>query len=280
MEPGMVQHRLNVPKASLARPVARAYLFPLVAGGLVLLFLLAPWPLHEKAHTLLHGLCAQRPTHSLLLGGMRLPFDSRMTGIYGGFALASAYLLARGRYRAAAMPGKLVLALLALFVAAMGVDGFNSFLLDAQLWHPYPPDNRLRLATGLLTGIALAVTICFLLASTLWKRPNFRRAAVEGPLDLALMVLVQAPYVVIVLSGIGWLYDPVAMLLVLSATAVVSSLVLVAVVLFRGVDNGVTSARQLQGSATVALVLGIGVMAAFAGGRFLLEYLTGAPPLM
>jgi hypothetical protein len=76
------------------------------------------------------------------------------------------------------------------------------------------------------------------------------------------------------------LYDPVAMLLVLSATAVVSSLVLVAVVLFRQGDNGFTTVRQLQGSATMALLLGIGVMAAFAGGRFLLEHLTGAPPLM
>jgi uncharacterized membrane protein len=276
----MAQHRLDLAKASVARPVARANLFPLVAGGLLLLFLIAPWPLHEKVHTLLHGLCAQRPTHSLLLGGMRLPFDSRMTGIYGGFALASAYLLARGRYRAAAMPGKLVLAVMALFVAAMGIDGFNSFLLDARVWHPYTPENRLRLATGLLTGIVLAVTVCFLLASTLWKRPDLRKPTVTGPIDVALLVLIQVPYALIVLSGIGWLYDPVAMLLLLSATAVVSSLVLVAVVLFRGVDNGFTSIRQLQGPATVALVLGIGVMAAFAGGRFLLEYLTGAPPLM
>ncbi|HET8523951.1 MAG TPA: DUF2085 domain-containing protein [Thermomicrobiales bacterium] len=276
----MVQHRIDLAKVSSARPTARAYLFPLVAGGLVLLFLLAPWPLHEKAHTLLHGLCAQRPTHSLLLGGMRLPFDARMTGIYGGFAIASAYLLARGRYRAAAMPGKLMLAALMLFVGAMGIDGFNSFLVDAALWHPYTPDNRLRLVTGLLCGITLAVTICFLLASTLWKRPDLRRPAVEGPFDLALIVVIQVPYVALVLSGAGWLYDPVAMLLVLSATAVVSSLVLVAVVLFRQGDNGFTSVRQLQGSATMALLLGIGVMAAFAGGRFLLEHLTGAPPLM
>src|SRR5262245_31628876 len=69
----------------------RAYLFPLVAGLVVLLFLAAPWSLEHKAHAALHGLCAQRPSHSFTFGSSTLPFDARMTGIYGGFLGASVY---------------------------------------------------------------------------------------------------------------------------------------------------------------------------------------------
>src|SRR6266508_4425764 len=82
----------------------RAYLFPLVASLVVLLFLAAPWSLEHKAHAALHGLCAQRPSHSFTLGTHRLPFDARMTGIYGGFLGASLYLFGRRRYLAAALP--------------------------------------------------------------------------------------------------------------------------------------------------------------------------------
>ena len=41
--------------------------------------------LEHKAHAFLHGICAQRPSHSLQVGDELLPFDARMTGIYTGF---------------------------------------------------------------------------------------------------------------------------------------------------------------------------------------------------
>ena len=63
-------------------------------------FLLAPWSIEVKSIAILHGLCAQRPSHSFWFGSDRLPFDSRMTGIYGGFLVTQLYLLARGRFRA------------------------------------------------------------------------------------------------------------------------------------------------------------------------------------
>src|SRR5436305_8156522 len=58
---------------------------PWLVVGAALLFFAAPWGVEHKAHALMHGLCAQTPSHTLRFGTHGLPFDSRMTGIYGGF---------------------------------------------------------------------------------------------------------------------------------------------------------------------------------------------------
>ena len=60
------------------------YLFPMVCLLAVAAFIALPGAVDEKTQQALHGLCAQRPSHSYWLGDARLPFDARMTGIYGG----------------------------------------------------------------------------------------------------------------------------------------------------------------------------------------------------
>jgi hypothetical protein len=161
----------------------------------------------------------------------------------------------------------------------MGVDGFNSLLLDIQAQHFYEPANTLRLVTGLLTGISLAVAISFLLAATLWRRPDLQSAPVDGVRDIIWTVVAQAPLLFLANSGNAVLYAPVSLFLVLSAATVVSSLMLVLMTLVRRRDGTFDSIRQLQMPATFSLLLGFVIMAAFAGGRFLLEWSTGAPPL-
>ena len=253
--------------------------FPLTLLGVVTLFLLAPWPFEHKAHAALHGLCSQRPSHSLRLGERTLPFDARMTGIYGGFLFAVAYLAARVRLRALRLPPRRVLLAAGLFFAAMAADGTNSLLLDLGLWHPYPPDNRFRLLTGLLAGAALAIILCFLLATTIWRNGRSDPATVNGLRELGLITALQTPFALAAHSGMGSLYLPVAFSLLLAAVVVVAALVLVVVVLLRHQECSFVSVEQLQVPATLALLLGVGAMAAFAAGRFLLERFLGATPL-
>lgn len=257
----------------------RAYLFPMVAGLVVLLFLAAPWSLEHKAHAALHGLCAQRPSHSFVFGSSTLPFDARMTGIYGGFLGAAIYLFVRGRHRAAALPSWTTIAVLALFVGVMAVDGFNSLFLDMGWNNPYQPDNRLRLVTGMMTGVALAAAIFLLLGMVLWRRPRLSSRVVESPWEPFLLLTLQAPFALAVLSGASWLYVPLTLALLLTATAVVSAIGLVVAVMVRCADNSFENAGQLQGYAVAGLLIGLAAMATFGGGRFLLESLTGTPPL-
>src|SRR5690625_4312175 len=78
----------------------------------VAVFLAAPWSLEEKGLVAVHGRCAQPPTRSFWFGESRLPFDARMTGIYGGALIVGIYLLARGRlYRNGPPPVSLLIML-------------------------------------------------------------------------------------------------------------------------------------------------------------------------
>src|SRR5688500_20220740 len=89
-------------------------------------FLIAPGTVASKAHVALHGLCAQRPSHSLQIGAETLPMDARMTGIYLGAAAAVVWLIAARRLRAARTPSLPVLGLLASFVGARRADGLHA----------------------------------------------------------------------------------------------------------------------------------------------------------
>ncbi len=254
-------------------------LFPAALVLLVAAFFLAPWSLEQKTHAALQGLCAQRPSHSFTFDGRHLPFDARMTGIYGGFLGASLYLGARGRYRAFCLPRPMTMVALGSLVAAMAIDGVNSLLLDLRLGHPYEPRNIYRLITGLGAGVVLAAGVCFLLATTLW-RSGRTKATVSGLREVGLMALLQAPFALAVTSGVPWLYTPVALLLLVAATMTVGGLMLVVMVLVSRREGTFGSVRELEGAATTALLLGVTVMVGMAAARYLLERLTGAPPLM
>ena len=274
------------PQASLLPPVTRwwdwlrtnpAYL---VASGVGILFALAPWPLALKVYAFLHGLCAQRFSHTFLLGGQALPFDARMTGIYGGFLVAFCYLVAMGRVRAWRTPSPSVLALLAGFVMVLAIDGGNSTMRDFGLWYAYEPDNRLRLLTGLLTGISLAALLCYLLATSLWRHGRWDTATVASPAEVGLLVVLQIPFAAAVMSGFGILYGPVSMLLALAAIGVFVAMALSILTLVRRRDQSYQSAAELQWPLATALLTALLVIGALAGGRYLLEWWIGIPPIL
>lgn len=260
-------------------PDWRGWLIPGIVLAIVALLLLSPGDLADKARALLHGLCAQRPSHSLQLGNSYLPFDARMTGIYGGFAIASLYLMARGRFRAARLPPWFIIALLVLFVALMAFDGFNALLLDLGRPVFYQPDNRLRLLTGLLAGTALAVALCFLTATTLWRRLDWNTPTLTGPKDLLALGLCQIPLAAIVLGGSSLAYAPVVLVLIGGAVGAVALLLLSSTLLILCRDRTIDHSRQLQKPIAFSLLGSFVVIALLAAGRYGLEQVAGIPPL-
>lgn len=257
----------------------RPFLLPLMALAVVGLFLVAPWSLDAKLHAVLHGLCAQRASHTLHLGGRLLPFDARMTGIYGGFFVTTAYLLVRGRFRSFRLPRPAIAAMLGLFVAAMAVDGFNSLLLDLGLRHLYTPQNALRLVTGQLTGITLSTVVCFLLATSLWRDGHWHAATIGSLRELGVVVAIQAPFVWATMSGMGLWYVPVALLLMMAAIGVVAMVMLVVLVLLRRADRTFDGWSEIQVASGHALLLGITLIGVLGATRYLLEHLTNVRAL-
>jgi uncharacterized membrane protein len=125
----------------------------------LLAFFLVPWPLPDKVWVAVHGLCAQRSGHMLLFGDQVLPLCARDSGFYAGALLGVVYLLARGRWRAAGRPARALWWAFFAAVALYGADIANSVAADWFGWQVYPPQNWLRLASGLLLGLGTAVLL-------------------------------------------------------------------------------------------------------------------------
>lgn len=251
--------------------------FTVAVAIMAALFLVAPGSFATKAHIALHGLCAQTLTHTFVIGGQPLPFDARMTGIYTGFAVACLWLIWRRRLASAALPAWPVGAVLLAFIAAMGVDGTNSLLLDLGLPHPYTAHNLLRLGTGVLAGVTLAAVLAYLVAATLWRSPREREAAVGGWGDLAQMVVIGLLVAGGTVVAPGWAYGLVVTVLLASAVVVVSTIVLVGLIMARRQEGRFGTFGDLQRPALTALVLGVLVMATISGARLMAEVSAGLP---
>ena len=261
-------------RSAIRNPRPSVLVFWGLLGVSVLGLVVTPWPLAEKLYAVVHGLCAQRPSHSFALGGTNLPFDARMAGIYGGVLTTLTFLAVRGRWRAIRLPSWPVLAALAGFVVLMGLDGVNSTLQDFGYPHAYEPDNRLRLATGLLMGVSLGVMLCYLTSATLWASVA-DTPIVRGWRELALLLGCQAGLYLLIASGWGWLYVPIALALVAGAVVAVMLLSLASLILIYGRENRAQRPADVAGFASAALLLGYAVMALIAVGRWYLELTLG-----
>ena len=249
-------------------PIAFITLCTLIAA----VFLALPWSLETKSLAALHGLCAQQPTHSFYFDDARLPFDARMSGIYGGFAITSLVLLALRRWRTSGIPSVPLLVVLGSFIVVMGIDGVNSTLVDLRRWHLYEPRNELRLVTGQLTGVTLA-TFVWLLVGQIGFASAARRAMapLRGFRDLAIVLTVQLGFTLLVVSGWGPLRVPLTLLLIGAAVAAVTGLTLGFVLLFSQREGQALTTSALVGPATIALVVALIIIGSLGGGRFLLE---------
>jgi uncharacterized membrane protein len=246
-----------------------------VVVSAVVSFVVAPVSLERKSHFVLGGLCAQRPSHSFVFDGTHLPFDARMTGIYLGSFTTMTALFALGRAHDAGRVSVRSWALIVTFVVVMAMDGVNSLLVDLGRWHPYTPDNRLRLATGLLLGVGLGILLVFLLASSVWMkearrpRPLVREAEIIGIVMVAMLVGL------LVLVGGDWLLVPLTLLLLGAAIATVSALAFACLSIIQSPLGLASTWSDLAVHIPRAAGLGMIAMLVLAALRFMAEQRLG-----
>lgn len=209
-------------------------------GGLF--FALVPGTAADKLSAIAYGLDPQRPSHTYILGGAPLPLEARKTGMFGGFLLAYVALLVAGRGRSAGFPPRRLSGLLLGFIALMAFDGLNATFFDLGWPHLYAPDLRLRLATGLLTGVAMAGLLLPAANGVLWGDID-TTPSLAGGAHLAAILFVAAVFFVLVDARLGILYYPVG---IFSVAGLVSEIVLINLILVTALTGRVGLAVSLD----------------------------------
>ena len=146
---------------------------PLILALIVLIIwgVETPPGLLGKADAVGYAVCHRIAERSFFIEDRPISLCARCTGMYMGAFLGLLYQL---RYRKlGGLPSKPVLAVLAVFLVAFGVDGVNSYLhFFPSLPSLYEPNNTLRLITGTGVGLGMAALIYPIFNQTLyvdWK---------------------------------------------------------------------------------------------------------------
>lgn len=241
-----------------------------VAGILLAALLFAPGlPLQWKMYAVVHGICAQE--HNIFLAGMQFPICARNTGIYTSFLLTMGYCWLIGRGKAGRVPHWSLSTVLVLFVAIMGVDGFNSLFYDLGLPTLYTPRNDLRTLTGMGMGVSVGIAVLLMLNLALRADVDERLPPLRHVGDLALILLLNLLVHAAIYGNLEVLYWPLAFLAFTGITGMLYLVMLMMTAVAMGYAGKITDVRQLARPAVVAF-LPTGLLLAGMGAlRFWLE---------
>ena len=200
---------------------------------------------------------------------MQLPLEARDFGMYGGFLATWGYIVAVGRGRAKNMPPWYLLFTMIIFVAIMGFDGINAFLYDLKFVpHLYTPMLELRLATGLLCGIAFGGIMVPVVNMTLWQQDDLR-PVIENWKELFILLGLMVILYVLNFSGWGLLFYPLAIITSGSTIILIALINMVFVISLARKECTAVTLRDALNPFAVGVALSIVEL----GGLSLLRYL-------
>lgn len=205
--------------------------------------------------------------------------DARMTGIYLGAATMILWLALSGRLHRTGRFSRTTLAILVLCIGFMAVDGGNALLVDLEAPPLYPPANGLRLLTGLIAGSAVGVIVAHLFAISVWQSGERRHAVVATPRELLLPMLIGGFFCGLAASGLGILYTPISLGLLLAVAISIWPLAFTMLALLYNKAWSIRRVQEMGELAVWAHVATIGVIALTALGRAALETLWHVPRL-
>jgi uncharacterized membrane protein len=236
------------------------YLSAAVLAALLILAWLRPAFLLDAGDYIGYAVCHQLPERSFSLAGRRLPLCARCSGTFLGVFTAYSAVVLRRRTRCTALPPVPITALFLLGVGLWALDGANSYLELLGLPHLYTPQNALRLAAGMLNGLALGTLVWPVVAMTVWREPEpapvlrgwreYGALLAAGGLEAVLILLGWPPalYLLALISLVGVL----AILLTVNT--------LIVVVLLRR-ENRASAPRDLFLPAGIAALVSAGMIA-------------------
>lgn len=240
--PGMTDD--TIPEIEAAGRMKTALVLLISALVIAVWWLYTPGGLLGKADAVGYAVCHRIDLRSFHLGVRTMPLCARCTGMYLGAVTAFLYYVVR-RPRAGLYPDKRTFALLGLIALLWAADGLNSYvsLFPGEL-SLYPPNNTLRLTTGMLLGVALSSVVYPTFNQVAWVEWGVERA-LRSPLELLLVAGLASIPSGLVLTGNPLLLYPLALV---SAAGVLLILTLVyttmLLALFR-LENRLRERREL-----------------------------------
>jgi len=222
---------------------------------------ITPPGLLGKADGIGYAVCHRIDERSFHVLGRQLPLCARCTGEFNAAAISLLFLGFVSRKRSS-MPLKGILAVLAAFFIAFGVDGSNSYLyllkqtydgFLPQVPNIYIPNNTLRLLTGSGMGVAMASVLFPVVNQTLWREIDKRPALTwkEFGTLLGIVLLVDIG----VLSDQPIILYPIAFLSVLGVLALLTMVFSIVWVIIMRQENTFDRLKQLWMPAVAGLTL-------------------------
>jgi len=236
---------------SVASKLTR-WLVPIAALLVLAGFLfITPPGLLGKADGIGYAVCHRIDHRSFHIGERQLPLCARCTGEFNAAAISLIFLGFISRKRSS-MPLKGILAILALFFVAFGVDGSNSYLyllkqtydgFLPQVPNIYIPNNTLRLLTGSGMGIAMASVLFPVVNQTLWRNADERPALAWKEFGglLGIILLIDLG----ILSEQPFILYPIAFLSVVGVLALLSMVFSIVWVIIMRQENTFERLKQL-----------------------------------
>jgi uncharacterized membrane protein len=249
----------------------------LAAAAILALLLAPPHGLLDKADRAAFAVCHRIPERTFTVAGRPLSLCARCSGTYLGALAGLAMLALRGRGRASRLPAPQYLAVFGIFLAFWAVDGFNSFLtFFPGAPHLYEPHNLLRLATGMLEGLAIAALALPAFNRSFWAEP-LPMPSVGSWQDIAWILAGGALVAGLVSSELPFLLYPLAILSGLAVVLLLGVVNSIFVLLTLRRDGLVTGWRQAAFPLLLGLTLAMIELAFVGFAREALESWAGSP---
>lgn len=227
-----------------------------------------------------YALCHRISDRSFTIAGRQFPLCARCSGMYLGASLAIAVFILSGRLRRTSLPPWRLLLVLIAFIVLMGIDGLNSYShFFPQAPHLYEPQNWLRLATGLGTGLAMGIILIPALAQSLWRQPDYRPIIGSGR-ELAGLLLLAFMTGLLVLSNQPVLLYVLAVTSVAGLLFIVTALNTVILLVIFKQDGRAATWQQTVVPLVLGLLIAAAVLSTISYLRFSLTgTMTGFPGL-
>jgi uncharacterized membrane protein len=249
-------------------------------------FINTPPGLLGKADAIGYAVCHRISERSFHIGSIQLPLCARCSGMYLGAVTGLVFQSLIG-WKRMKIPHWSILALLAVFVGAFGIDGSNSYLYLLKQISPgilpnipnlYVPNNTLRLLTGSGMGLGLGVMLFPAFNQTVWGDGE-DKPAITGWKWFGLLLGIQLVFDLLVLTEIPVVLYPLAIISTLGVWLLLSMVDSMVWVMIMGQDNKFTKLRQLWLPLLAGLTIAMIQTAAVDALRFWLTGTWGAFPL-